>query len=462
MKPKTKNQIRVVEVDKKIKPIGKRVIKWAENNIFKEIAFRYKSGTINCLKCGNSWQSDSKVAFHDEIVEQKCPKCKAGLKVKVTNNRTAWDNSYFTFIHKQEEFQLIRTCIISVVYNCKKPAKYSIREVQRIYIGKDGKREVIAAVRSGGWNDLWGHWLELRQPNGIDHKYGSEGNMYPKWDLHDFIIKAGFNAYVYNENKKYTACEMIHTLMTIPQLETIEKRGLKELYAYAWQEPKDIVKYWSTLKICFRNKYDLSKARNYFDMIKAIDYLKFDLKNSHYVCPGNLEIAHNYWTNKAYKAKRKIEEERNAIIVRNREIARKLADKELQKKLRKARKEYPLRMDKFKDLKFTFGDLTILPFLDLKEVENAGELMHHCIYKTESYWTDNDNLLLGSYWKGKLIETTQFSLRNREVLHSYGFNNYESKEHKKIVKIIETGMHKIYDCLKSVRKKRILKLKKTA
>jgi hypothetical protein len=448
MKAKTKNQIRVVQVDNKIKSISKRVIKWAEKEIFQELGFRYKSGTINCLKCGSQFKSKTEQAWHDEITETKCPSCKSSLKIKATNNRTASDREYFTFVEKAKEFQVIRTCLINVSYKCKSKAEYKIREVQRIYIGANGKREVVAGVRTGGWSDNWGYSLELRNPSTIDRLYGSEGHMYEKWDLHDFIIKAGFNQYVYNENKKYTSYKMMFTMLNVPQLETIEKRGIKELYKYAWDNPNHILKYWPTLKICFRNNFDLSKTQSYFDMIEALEYFKKDLRNSHYVCPKNFKEAHDYWIDKAYK-------KRKAIRDKKTEMEKLIAiEKEI-----KHIEDYAERMQKFSDLTFSFGDLKIVPFLNSEEVKEAGKLMHHCIYKTVSYWQESKNLLLGSYYKGKLIETTQYDLNEKEVLHSFGPNNKESKHHKKIVKIIETGNHKIHDCLKPKRKTKSKQLK---
>jgi transcription elongation factor Elf1 len=470
MRAGTKNQKRVIQVDRRkvdkkdkydnlikfedrIKPIGKRMIKWAENNVLKNYGFRYKSGTINCLKCGHHWQSDTKEAWHDVILEVKCPSCKNQLKVHSTNKRTEVDSDYFSHVTKAKEYQLIRTWQIKARYKCKQSAEYSIQECIRIYIGKDGKREVVAKLRGGGYYSWLGNWrdtLELRDKKSIDNKYAEEGLLYPKWDLHDYAIRCGFNAYTYAE-AKYTVSSMLHVMLTFPHIETIVKANKMQLYSYCHEEPDTVKKYWSTIKICIRNNYDIGSPRTYFDMINAMNRFKKDLRNPHYVCPKDLRKTHDYWINKSHKLDKKLQKER-AERDKLKEIERMKEQKEL----------FELRMKKFSDLNFTFGNLKIAPFKTLDEVKKAGELMHHCIYKTTSYWDEPDNLLLGSYFNGKLIETSQYSLRDKSVYHSYGVLNKPSKHHKKIIKIIQTGKHKITECLKPKRKARKVKLKEAS
>ena len=465
MQARNKNQRRVVAVNRKMKPVGKRIENWAKEHLLETPAVRNKSGNITCMKCNHKWKSETEMAWHDEISETKCPNCKKELKVRQTQKRTFEDNGMFSHVTTLQEYQVIRTFQMYAYYKTNKKPRYYIQEGFRIYIDKDGNREVVGCLRGGGfysWTSSFVGMMELRNPKAINQKYSDQGELYPKWKLQDFSIKAGFNAYSYAESK-YNVSALLKVMLTVPNLETIQKSGDEELYKYCYQDPDDIKKYWSTLRICWRNKYIPNSWRSYFDMIKAMNKFGKDLRNRHYVCPENFNEAHNYWTDKAYQKyktlsdireeKRREREKLNNIEYQKRYKARLKREKKARKK---AKKNYSSRLEKFSELKFTFGDLVIIPLLTLKEVKKAGKLMHHCIYKTSSYWTDEDNLLFGSYWKGKLIETSQYSLSEKKVYHSYGVCNEVSEHHDKIIKIIETGRHKITKHLVQKRTKKDL------
>jgi len=439
MKARTKNQKVVVALDSKVKKIGKRVHNWAEKNVMYNLGHRYKSGTVNCLKCGNHWKSNFSQAWQEEVTGDKCPKCKSELKITSTMKRTNDQSAYYTVIEKAGDYQLIRTFQINSKLKCKEAAKYYHIECFRVYIRKDGKREVIARLRSGNgyyWG-YWQGWMELRQPKVIENKYSDEGLLYPKWDIHKHVTQAGFDAYTYEENK-YTACKLMWILLTCIHMETIDKTpGYNKLYKYCFHYPEQIQKYWATIKICIRNKYMIPEPRTYMDMIEALSYLKKDLRNRHFVCPDDLQEQHNFWIATATRVRRKHEEKLSK--------AKKLA---LIEKQAKEIDNFEKRMVKFADLKFEIKNLKILPLLYIDQVKSAGKELHHCIYQTTSYWQDENNLLLGAYLNDKLIETTQYSLSEKEVLHSYGLLNKHSVRHNTIVKTINKQKDKIYACLK--------------
>tara|TARA_R110000772_G_scaffold19922_6_gene55408 strand:+ start:1606 stop:2928 length:1323 start_codon:yes stop_codon:yes gene_type:complete len=434
MRARTKNQKVVVALDGKIKKIGKRIVNWAEKSVLHKIGHRYKSGVLNCLECGHRWKSTAKLAWHDEVAECKCPNCKNELKIVSTNKRTDTQEGYFTVIEKAGEYQLIRTFILRTVLKCQSSAEYYHSECFRIYIRKDGKREVMAKLRGGGFY-YWAYWqgaMDLRQPSTIESKYSEEGLIYPNWDLQPFVVEKGFNAYSYEENK-YTASRLMKIFLNCPHMETIENRpGYHRLYKYCFEEPEQVHKYWSTIKICFRNNYTIPVPRTYFDMIDALSFLKKDLRNSAYVCPDELREKHDYWINQKRIAQRKRDAELSAAA----KLRKLIADK-------KAIADYEERMSRFANLELVTGSLKIIPLFKIDDVQYAGEKLHHCIFKTDTYWKNASNLLLGSYFNDELIETTQYCLKDSEVLHSYGLQNQHSKHHKKIVKAIKTNKENI-------------------
>lgn len=441
MKAKTKNQKRVVSLDSKLKSKHLMAKKWAKKEVLENLGVRYKSGVLHCLKCGDHWNSTSQQGWHDEVAEIKCPTCKNKLKVKQTQTRNFRQQEFFTVVDTVEEYQRTTTYHIIGYFKCKEPARYYISKCFSIYTNEKGKQEVMGKIDPGGYTYGYQGAFELRNPKAIYRKYQVEGYVYPTWKLQDFLTNAGFNAYSYAEGK-YSVAESAKVLCTFPHMETISKIGNKSLETYCWRFPDKVMKYWDTIKICIRNKYHLDRPQTYFDMIDVLSYYKKDLRNAHFVCPENFIETHDFWINKYQKLRRKIEKE-NAI-------KNKIAEA---KKREKSEEKYVSRMSRFHDFELINGAIKIVPFFTLEEVRIASDLMNHCIYKSTHYWENEDNLLLGTYVNNKLVETTQFCLSRKVTLHSYGRFNEESKQHKKILKTIESNHSKILNCLRRKPKK---------
>ena len=425
MKAKTKNQIKVVKLNKRIKPIGVTISNWAKENVLPVFAHRYKSGVINCLKCGNHWKSTSPVAYYDKIIETKCLKCNSKLRVVSTNDRVRKDENYFTQVTTIDNYQLIRTFMINANYKCRWHAKYTIQECFRIFINEKGKQEVIGLIKSiSYYNSSWQGGLELRNPDVIDIRYNQEGLLYHKWKLQDYVVQKGFNAYV-NDEVLNTAKLIISRLLISSGLETILKKGNINMFSYFLNRIAMLKNFWPTMKIVLKNDYPVESWGSYFDMIDALIYFDKDILNSKYICPVNFNESHDYWIKKKRKKLDKIRD--IEIAKRNYEILQfeKLSfDK------------YENRMKVFLKLHLLGNQISIKPLLKIEDVKKAGELMHHCIFNSEKYWRESDNLLLGAYFKDKLIETAQYSIKHNQVVDCYGTNNKETKFHSDILDLI--------------------------
>ncbi len=444
MKARTKNQKRVVKIHNKKKPIGKRLVKWATKNILTKRGVRSKAGTINCLECGHHWKSDMHSAWHDEILDIECPSCKCTLEIKASNKTVFDDEAYFTQITTVNEYQLVRTFIIYADYKTKHKVKHHITECFNIYIREDGKREIIGPVKGGmfystsGWSGFW----ELRNPNAIDSKYSEEGAIYPIRKIQDWALQKGFNDYAL-ENVNYIVQASLSTLCIYSEAETVLKADWLKLFDYCCRNIENVKKYWPTIRICIRNGYSPIDVNSYFDMLDALEYFNKDLRNSVLVCPENFTESHDNWIRWKHNRQRRIRDEE----IRKNKI-------EALKKLKAQRAAYPRRMKKFKNLKWVHGDLVVVPMMKLDDVQKAGNILHHCIYLTERYWTDPDNLLFATYESGRLIETTQFKIAKNFINHSWGLDNKESRHHKTILNIIEKNKREIYACLKPKIKKK--------
>jgi len=459
MKARTKNQKRVVSLNKKVPKIGVRIKKWAFENAIPHMGVRSQAGTCNCYKCGHTWKG-SKEAWHDDVMGVTCPNCKREIDLHSTNKRTATIGEYFSVVTTVAEYQVVTTYKIRCQFKAKeacKPepdtyesgwrnkSKYWFVKCYRIFIREDGKREVTGMVAGGmGYynNNYQGDFC-LRNPRVIDRKYDGEGILYPKWKLQPYLIRAGFDAYVYQESG-YTVVACAKTLLSNPMAETFVKRGWIGFFKMTMRRDlAELNDYWPTLKICMRNNYDIVDPESYFDMLRILDFYEKDILNPHYVCPRDFDEAHDYWIEK--KAKHDVAERRRF------EEANKLA---AAKKRASLNTEYEKRLKKFSKLKLVSGNIEVRPFLKLDEVELAGQKMHHCIFKSSSYWTKKSNLLLGTYLNGRLIETTQYDLDQSKIYHSYGVNNKPSIVHDQLIELINKNKTLIAAMAKPKKKRK--------
>lgn len=446
---RTKNQKRVVSLNNSIKPLGKRIKKWAIEKKLDKLAIRYKSGKIHCLHCSNTWQSDSKVSWHDEIMKIKCSGCGHKVKVEQTNKRTKDDEMYFTQVTVLKEYQLIRTFIVYAEYKCNEKARYFFTECFRTFITEDGKHEVIGLLKGGmfsGYGNFWTGIMELRGRHSLFQKYSQQGDIYDKWTIQDYILQKGFNSYDYNRSS-FMISAVFKKLLTDNFLETMWKLGWIKLFDHCLNHNDDYLKYKNVYRICMRHGYRIARPNNYVDMLQALEYFGKDLRNPKFICPENADLAHDIWTRKqaGHRAKIRAEHERQRNLE---ELA----------KMVKEKKEYAQRMKRFAFLEFKKGGLTIRPLMTIEEVETAGRLMKHCIYSTSSYWKNRDNLLLGCFDGKKLVETTQYSLSRKKVLHSYGKFNKISEHHEWIVETLSNNTKKILSCLKANSKSKLSKV----
>src|SRR5206468_3462252 len=54
-----------------------------------------------------------------------------------------------------------------------------------------------------------------------------------------------------------------------------------------------ISRYWSSIKICIRNKYIVKDAITWLDYLDLLRHFNKDLLNSKYICPTNLKRQHD-------------------------------------------------------------------------------------------------------------------------------------------------------------------------
>ncbi len=79
---------------------------------------------------------------------------------------------------------------------------------------------------------------------------------------------------------------------------------------------------------------------------------------------------------------------------------------------------------------------------NLWEIEQEGNIMHHCVY-ANGYYNKPDSLLLSARIQEKRVETIEVSLKDFSVVQSQGACNQNTEYHDRIVGLVEKNMNLI-------------------
>ena len=217
-----------------------------------------------------------------------------------------------------------------------------------------------------------------------------------------------------------------------PFLETIikQKPHIAELLLLnRMQNEQDIV------KLAWKHGY-LTEDLDYnlwSDTVSMARQLHYDLHNPLYVCPRNLETAHNLYAQRL---------NRQALLdQRRREAMRAMSDKQ-------AKERFGKFIKKFLDFCITDGRVTIQPLKSIEEFKEEGEMMHHCVFAC-GYYKKPDTLILSAQVNGEHTETIEIDLKSFSIVQSRGVCNQPSEYHEQIKSLLLNNMYK----LKSLTKK---------
>ena len=217
-----------------------------------------------------------------------------------------------------------------------------------------------------------------------------------------------------------------------PFLETIIKqkpRIAELLLLNRMQNEQEVIKLaWKHGYLTEDLDYNLCR-----DTVSMARQLHYDLHNPLYVCPRNLETAHNLYAQRL---------NRQALLnQRRREAMRAMSDKQ-------AKERFGNFIKKFLDFCITDGKVTIQPLKSVDEFKKEGELMHHCVF-VNGYYKKPDCLILSAQVDGAHTETIEVNLRNFSIVQSRGVCNQPSEYHEEIKSLLLNNMYK----LKSLTKK---------
>ena len=423
MQPRNKFEKEVFARSKELQPINKIQTEWAFRHCFKHYAIIRADGTATCSECGKEWKSKNNLA--ETLAGCTCPHCGMELETHRTRKRVFQQTEYLGIITTFKGWQVLRFFYMYLHQKKGEKSRYFISEVVQRWINPKGKVAAVAKNKSMSyWFNAWklDSDLEIRKnENVIDIQPTA---IYPRKRVLAEIKRNGFKGQFHD----LTPYEMFHSILTNSRAETLLKtKQLSLLNYFEETRYRDIEDYWSAIRICIRNGYNVTDASMWCDIVNMLRRLGKDIHNPKFVCPEDLKAEHD---------RRELEIRRK----REKEEIKEQRDKLL--KSIKNEKRFQELKSKFFGIAFTDGTIKVHVLESLKEYFEEATEMHHCLFSNE-YYLKEDSLILSATINGKRIETIEVSLKTLEILQSRGEWNSHTEYHDQIMNLVKANRNLI-------------------
>ena len=416
MKPRNKFEQAVLAQSKYLRPITKAQRQWAFRECIEHYAYRLPKGNTTCMDCGHSWQ------MIEATEHCTCPQCGAGLEVITTRARKLKQRQYFTVLTSSGEYQVLRMYLLIAGMEKGYQATSSVMEIGQYWWDERGRQSIVAVQRTmGHYIDSFAYYspMAIRRDNEA-YRFVARCPLCPKIKLSDTLKRNGFGGKCYD----IAPTSLIPALLTDSRAETLLKAGHTEHLRYFLSRARKIDEYWQAYKITLRRGYDITDIALWCDYIDMLRRLGKDTHNAHYVCPEDLQAAHD-------TAQRKLQAQQE-----------KEAEAQRRQKAIENEERFQALKAPFFGIAFTDGTIQVRVLESVQEYIEEGQALHHCVF-TNEYHLKEKSLILSASIDGKSIETIELSLETMEILQCRGLMNQNTEYHERIIELVYQNMKQI-------------------
>ena len=416
MKPRNKFEQAVLAQSKYLRSITKAQTQWAFRECIEHFAYRLPKGKSTCMDCGYSWQ------MIEPTEHCTCPQCGAGLEVITTRARKLKQRQYFTVLTTSGGYQVLRMYLLIAGMEKGYQATSSVMEIGQYWWDERGRQSIVAVQRTmGHYIDSFAYYspMAIRRDNEA-YRFVARCPVCPKVKLSDTLKRNGFEGKYYG----IAPSSLIPALLTDSRAETLLKAGRTEHLRYFLSRARTIDEYWPAYKITLRRGYDITDIALWCDYVDMLRRLGKDTHNAHYVCPEDLQAAHD-------TAQRKLQAQRE-----------KEAEAQRRQKAIENEERFQALKAPFFGIAFTDGTIQIRVLESVQEYIEEGQALHHCVF-TNEYHLKEQSLILSARIEGKRIETIEVSLETMEVLQCRGLQNKNTEYHDRIIDLVHRNIKQI-------------------
>lgn len=427
----------VLEMSKHLRQLTQKEKDYARS-IFPASGYYKKNGEVWCHCCGHIENQLPGMLDIDLEVGYQC-RCLQHLVLEHNpRKQELTEAKYYSVVQTYNKWQVIRTFDVHRINIKGLPTEYKCNEVYQNWVSPEGEEVTISKRYARGVNFFtWYYDTEytIKQHNAscsgyyaFDDVFDVRDNFfYPQYNITKKLHKYGWCKAL--EKLPYVSVvECMKTILTSRHAETVVKQGQYDVFLYMVRNGVDKLQYMPSLNICHRNKYMISDASIYFDMLLFLDQTGKDIRNPKYICPKDLYKAHEVALAAYSKVREKVEAEED----RKRALSENAA--------------YVKDKEKFFGIVITDGELFIQVLKSVTEFFEEGNSMHHCVFANE-YYKRKDSLILSAKVAGERKETIEVNLKTFSIVQSRAAFNKSSEYHARIIELMNKNMNLIRQCV---------------
>ena len=285
MRARNKREKEVVALSKKLPGLTPAMRDWIRDKVVDRRI--YTSGKACwCSRCGKDWKG----AIEGDTAT--CPHCGAIGKVERSRKTTGEGMEYVQAIQTFRGWQVIRYTAIEWHFRKGCEVRIYDREVMQKWC-QPGRPTVTlgAGLACYPWNckipySLYG-FLSVKE--GWYYHEWMEVKIYPRISLLPVYRK---NIVVKRDFLAFDAEKLLANIFSCPYLETLFKAGksaqLKELVKLSHL----FSKYWPSVRVAVRHGYEPEDWVSYFDYLRMLGFLRYDMRSPRYVAPPDWQEIH--------------------------------------------------------------------------------------------------------------------------------------------------------------------------
>jgi hypothetical protein len=195
-----------------------------------------------------------------------------------------------------------------------------------------------------------------------------------------------------------------------------------------------IIRNWQAVKVCLKNNYNITDYSIWEDYITLLQWFKKDLNCPAFVCPENLNEAHN------------------KLVTKKRDLQRKKYLLKMRAEILQAQESYVEEKKQFFGLCFSDENITIKVLENVQDFVEEGDILRHCVF-TNEYFKRKDSLVFSARIGNVPVETIEVSLSRLEILQCRGTKNKLTKHHKQILNLLSKNLYQINKRIKKKKSK---------
>ncbi len=434
MKPRTKKKKLLVEYSAKLPSITEAQRNYPKEHIFKKKGLYMKKGLVWCQYCGHEYKiNTSSLAVSLDVGSEFCPCCGKELHLEHYTGKHNNEGVCYMVVTTYKGFQVLR-CFDTTRNNTRgKATHYTCDEMFQLWIDEKGRETILTKkYKRSPFHLSWDYNSEFHigRHNASCAGYYQYADLfdisgyysYPRMTVTPLLRRNGWrNHFAFFHG--VSVAELMRALISNSDIEMLAKTGQASILTHwmhrGWHRERNREKdFFDSIKICNRNHYIVQDASLWYDMLDALRYLGLDTHNAHYVCPDDLNAAHDLYIKRMRRQKEKDERE--------------------QRRKENVKNEADFRRKKGKYLGIVFGNenMTISVLQSVEDYFVEGQAMHHCV---AGYFNKDWSLCLSARDKeNKRLATIELSLRNYKVMQCRAACNAKPERYDEIVKLVES------------------------